>query len=57
MFDIFYIGENTLLEQEFPFAKNVPNLDSIKPNTKMYWIVDPNIEVTDTSIFDFRPEE
>ena len=23
MFDIFYIGENKLLEQEFPFAKKV----------------------------------
>ena len=57
MFDIFYIGENKLLKQEFPFAKNIPDYESIKPNTKMYWVVDPNIEVTDTTIFDFRPEE
>jgi hypothetical protein len=42
-----------LLEQEFPFAKNVPDYKSIKPNTKMYWIVEPNIEVTDTTIFEF----
>jgi hypothetical protein len=56
MFDIFYIGDNKILEQEFPFAKKVSDYENIKPNTKMYWVVDPNIEVTDTTIFDFRPE-
>ena len=56
MFDIFYIGDNTILEKDFPFAKKVSDHDEIKPNTKMYWVIDPNIEVIDTEVFDFRPE-
>ena len=56
MFDIFYIGDNTVLEKDFPFAKKVSDHNEIKPNTKMYWVIDPNIEVIDTEVFDFRPE-
>ena len=56
MFDIFYIGDNIKLADSFPFAKQVSDHDKIKPNTKMYWVIDPNIEVTDTDVFDYRPE-
>ena len=35
MFDIFYIGENTQLKEDFPFAKQVSNVGEVKPNTKM----------------------
>jgi len=55
MFDIFYIGNNESLK-DLPFAKSVSNHSEIKPNTKMYWVVDPNIEIIDTNVFDYRPE-
>jgi hypothetical protein len=55
MFDIFYIGENKHLEKEIPFAKKVSSHNEIKANTKMYWVIDPNIEVTDLDVFEYRP--
>ncbi|MDA8842164.1 hypothetical protein N9N08_00630 [bacterium] len=57
MFDIFYIGDNKSLEQEFPFAKKVSDYNEIVANTKMYWIIDPNIEISDTEVFGYRPED
>ena len=56
MFDIFYIGENNSLADLFPFAKQIKSVDQAVPNTKMYWLIDPNIEITDVDVFDFRPE-
>ena len=56
MFDIFYIGNNDILEKDFPFARKVSDHKDIKPNTKMYWVIDPNIEVTNTDVFEYRPE-
>ena len=56
MFDIFYIGENKKLAEQFPFATQIESLEDATPKTKMYWIVDPNIEVLDTDVFEFRPE-
>jgi len=56
MFDIFYIGENNSLADLFPFAKQIKSVDQAIPNTKMYWVIDPNIEIIDMDIFDFRPD-
>ena len=56
MFDIFYIGENLKLLDVYPFAKQIKNMSEVKANTKMYWLVEPNIEITDTDIFEYRPE-
>ena len=56
MFDIFYIGENLKLLDVYPFAKQIKNVSEVKANTKMYWLVEPNIEITDTDIFEYRPE-
>ena len=56
MFDIFYIGENTKLKEEFPFAKQVSNIGEAKPNTKMFWFIEPNIQIIDAEVFDYRPE-
>ena len=56
MFDIFYIGENLKLLDVYPFAKQIKNISEAKANTKMYWLVEPNIEITDTDIFEYRPE-
>ena len=43
MFDIFYIGENQQVKDNLPFAKQVDSTTSINSNTKMYWLVEPNI--------------
>jgi hypothetical protein len=56
MFDIFYIGNNKEIEELFPFAKQVNNVGEAKPNTKMFWFVEPDIQVTDTDVFEYRPE-
>ena len=57
VFDIFYIGENTKLKDALPFAKQVESYDEIMSRTKMYWVVEPNIEIVDSELFDFRPVE
>ena len=57
MFDIFYIGENEKLKNELPFAKQVDSADVASPNTKMFWLIEPNIELSDFSILDFRPPQ
>ena len=56
MFDIFYIGNNPSLKESYPFAKNISDIGEIKSNTKMYWVIEPNIEITDSDIFNFIPE-
>lgn len=57
MFDIFYIGKNQSLVDRIPFAKKIDSTNEIYSNTKMYWLIESNIEITDYDIFDFRPEE
>ena len=56
MFDIFYMGENPQLKEDFPFAKQVSDISEVNTNTKMFWFIEPNIEITDPDIFDYRPE-
>ena len=55
-FDIFYLGENPDLQSEFPLATQIETTQDIKSNTNMYWLIEPNISITDWEIFDFRPE-
>jgi hypothetical protein len=55
MFDVFYIGNNSKLVEQIPFAKQVSSPSEIIPNTKMYWFVEPNVEILDYTVFDFRP--
>ncbi len=57
MFDVYYIGENTKLKEALPFATPVTTNDSINPRTKMYWLVEPNIEITDLTVFEYRPPD
>lgn len=57
MFDIFYIGENTELVNEMPLAKRVDFESQIISNTKMFWLVDHNVKVTNYDIFTLRPEK
>ena len=56
MFDVFYIGENSKLKELLPFAKQINAVDEIKAKTRMVWLIEPNIEIIDTDIFNFRPE-
>ena len=57
MFDVFYIGENNSLVDTLPFARAVKSPSDIQSNTKMYWLIEPNIEVTDYSVFEYRPPD
>jgi hypothetical protein len=56
MFDIFYLGDNPSLQERFPFAKQVSDLSEVRPRTIMYWLVEPNITITDWDVFEVRPE-
>ena len=57
MFDIFYEGENSSLLENFPFAKQVSSKSEIKSKTRMYWFIEPNIEITDYDVFTFEPDQ
>jgi hypothetical protein len=57
MFDIFYIGRNDQLAEKMPFARQIGSADQVNPLTKMYWLIDANIQILDYGIFDFRPSE
>ena len=56
MFDIFYIGENKKLQEKLPLAQEISDEKNIKSNTKMYYVVEPNIEIVDYDVFNFRPD-
>lgn len=57
MFDVYYLGENYKLKDQLPFAQQTDSADQAKPKTKMYWLVEPNIEITDYSVFEYRPPD
>ena len=57
MYDIFYIGNNNTLQERFPFAKKVESTEQIKSNTKMYWLIDSNVRVTDWEVFETKPDK
>ena len=56
MYDIFYIGDNQSLIEQLPFAQQVEDINAIKSNTSMYWLIEEDITITDYSIFDFKPD-
>ena len=56
MFDVYYIGQNKKIQENFPFAKQVNSVEEITSKTKMYWLIESNIEVIDYDVFSFRPE-
>ena len=57
MFDVYYLGENPQLKATLPFARAVSKLTDIQPDTKMYWLIEPSIEVIDYSVFEYRPPD
>ena len=52
MYDIYYIGENKSLKENYPFAKQVSNEQNINSKTSMYWLIEPNTEITDIEVLD-----
>ncbi|MBM38512.1 MAG: hypothetical protein CMO97_05505 [Woeseia sp.] len=56
MFDVYYIGSNSSLKEVLPFAKQITSAKDVSPKTKMYWLIEPNIEVVDYDVFSHRPE-
>ena len=56
MFDVFYIGSNNSLTEILPFAKQIQSAEDVSPKTKMYWVIEPNIEIIDYDVFSYRPE-
>ena len=56
MFDVFYIGSNSSLKEVLPFAKQIESVEGVSPKTKMFWLVEPNIEIIDYEVFNYRPE-
>ncbi len=57
MFDVFYMGHNPDLVDRLPFAKQVSSIDNVKSQTKMYWLIEPNVEITHTDVLDYRPAD
>ena len=56
MYDIFYIGENNNLKDNYPFAKQILSTDQIKPKTKLYWLIEPNTELINYDVFEYTPK-
>ena len=50
-------GDNPELVDRLPFAKQVTGIDNIKSQTKMYWLIEPNVEITDSNVLDYRPAD
>lgn len=57
MFDVFYMGENTKLSEALPFAKQINNVGDIRSQTKMYWIIESHVELTDMDVLQYRPAD
>ena len=56
MYDIYYIGENKSVKEQFPFAKQISTQDEVKPKTKLYWLIEPNTELLDHDILEYTPK-
>ena len=57
MFDIFYLGDNPDLANLLPFAKQISDVSNVISHTKMYWLIEPNVEITDANVLDYRPAD
>ena len=56
MFDVFYMGDNPELVDRLGSVcqtSNVlviePGVKDIESQTKMYWLIEPNVEITDSN--------
>lgn len=55
MFDVYYIGDNQNIADNVPFARKVETEGDINARTKMYWLIEPNVEIVDYDVLDYRP--
>ena len=55
MFDVYYIGDNQNIADNVPFARKVETEGDINARTKMYWLIEPNVEIVDYEVLDYRP--
>jgi hypothetical protein len=55
MFDVYYIGDNSNVAENVPFARKVDSEQDIKARTKMYWLIEPNVQIVDYDVLDYRP--
>ena len=56
MFDIFCVGKNPVTDV-LPSVKQINHESEVKSLTKMYWVIEPNVKITDINVFDFRPSD
>lgn len=57
MFDVFYMGDNPKLTEAIPFAKQITHKSDIISQTKMYWLIESDVELTDTDVLHYRPAD
>lgn len=57
MFDVYYMGENPGLKENLPFARQISDIKEANPQTKMYWVIEPNIELLDYDVLEYRPPD
>ena len=55
MYDIFYIGDNEGIKDNYPFAKQISDESNINPKTSFYWLIEPNTEIIDFEVLEFTP--
>ena len=55
MYDIFYIGDNEGIKDNYPFAKQISDDSNINPKTSFYWLIEPNTEIIDFEVLEFTP--
>ena len=51
------MGENPELSASIPFAKQITDTSDIVSHTKMYWLIEPNVELTDPDVLNYRPAD
>ncbi len=56
MYDIFYLGDNSELKERYPFAKQITSEKDVVSKTRLYWLLEEDIKITDWGVFDYVPD-
>ncbi len=51
------MGDNPKLTDTIPFAKQITHKSDIRSQTKMYWLIESDVELTDTDVLQYRPAD
>jgi hypothetical protein len=57
LFDVYYIGENSSLCEHIPFAQRIDSEREVEANTKMFWLIEPNVELLNYDVLEYRPPD